>query len=162
MSESRKGKGNVNYGKPMSEAQKQQISKTKKGNCGGPKHPNWQGGISYFPYCIKFDNSRREATRIFFNRICIVCGKLESENMKGKKPVKLSVHHVDHDKEQGCNGKPFNLFTLCHVCHGREQMDREGYKKYINHTFSEGIKWGIWSLKEFEETVMYPDKEVKP
>jgi len=69
--------------------------------------------------------------------------------------ISLSVHHVDHDKEQGCSGRPFNLVPLCNSCHAKENSREEEYKKYINKTLEEGFKWGIWSRDQYEKEVMY-------
>jgi hypothetical protein len=124
----------------------------------GEKSSIWKGGISFYPYCPKFNERRKKAVRDFFNNICLACGKLYSENVVGKKGViNLPVHHADHDKDQGCNGKPFNLVPLCNECHGKELWDEEEYNKYINKTLREGFKWGMWNEEEYIEKVMYPD-----
>lgn len=121
----------------------------------GEKHPNWKGGVSFNPYCPKFDKSRKKATRKFFNYSCIACGKHESENITKRGQYALPVHHIDHDKNQGCNDIPFNLVPLCHDCHGDELHNVEEYKKYINKTLEEGFKWGIWSREQYKKDVMY-------
>ena len=118
----------------------------------GENNPCWKGGLSFFPYCEKFNDLRREAVREFFGRRCLICGSDEIEFAK-----RLSVHHIDHDKEQGCNGKPFNLVPLCIKCHAKEICREEEYKLYINKTLSEGFKWGIWNEEEYIKKVMYPD-----
>jgi len=123
----------------------------------GEGNPRWNGGTSFLPYCPKFNERRRKATRDFFNNLCICCGKHVSENIVGGKVVALSVHHSDHDKEQGCNGKPFNLVPLCHDCHTDEMWNQEEYHKYINKTLEEGFKWGIWNEEEYISKVMYPE-----
>ena len=88
----------------------------------------------------------------------MTCGKLASENIAGKRGViNLSVHHADHDKEQGCNGKPFNLAPLCYDCRVDELYNQEKYMKYINKTLEEGFKWGIWNEEEYMKQVMYPE-----
>jgi hypothetical protein len=125
----------------------------------GESAPNWKGGISFAPYCYKFNKTRKKATREYFGFRCIVCGKEESENIRrGKtsaKQVSLSVHHIDHDKDQGCSGKPFNLVPLCINCHAGEGHNEEEYRKYINKTLEDGFKWGIWNREEYIEKVMY-------
>ncbi len=125
----------------------------------GENNPNWNGGTSFGKYCPKFDRRRREATRDFFRRKCLACGKEELENIiynkRGARQVSLSVHHVDHDKEQGCNGKPFNLVPFCTNCHSKELHNEEEYKQYINKTLEEGFKWGIWNKEEYIKKVMY-------
>jgi len=112
----------------------------------------WKGGISFDPYCPKFNNRRKEAVRNFFGRKCIACGSDEVEFK-----ARLPVHHIDHDKEQGCDGKPFNLVPLCIKCHGKELAHEEEFKIYINKTLREGFKWGIWNEEEYMNQVMYPE-----
>lgn len=124
----------------------------------GENNPLWKGGISFEPYCPKFNARRKKAVRDFFNNTCLACGKLASENIVGKKgAINLPVHHADHDKEQGCNGKPFNLVPLCNDCHVDELYNQEEYQKYINKTLEEGFKWGIWNRDEYMEKVMYSE-----
>jgi len=67
----------------------------------------------------------------------------------------LNVHHIEHDKEEGCNGKPFNLVPMCDYHHRREVHHEEDYKAYINKTLREGFKWGIWNEQEYIDKVMY-------
>jgi hypothetical protein len=128
----------------------------------GENNKGWKGGLSYLPYCFRFNERRRRMVRVFFGYFCICCGKHATENIifwkNGYKPVEHSVHHIDHDKEQGCNGKPFNLVPLCHECHGKELHKEEEYKKHINKTLEEGFKWGIWSRGQYEIEVMYPEE----
>ena len=88
----------------------------------GDKASNWQGGISFDPYCEKFNERKKEEVREQYNRKCYICGKDEKENItKINKMRKLSVHHIDNDKEQGCNNKPWKLLPLCMHCHNRRK-----------------------------------------
>lgn len=121
-------------------------------------HPGWKGGISYLPYCYKFNYKRKCATRTFFGNNCICCGKTHHENITLAGNYKaLSVHHINHNKDEGCNGLPFNLVPLCSTCHGKELYKEQDYKNYINKTLQEGFKWGIWSEQEYMEKVMYSE-----
>ena len=64
-------------------------------------------------YCYKFNEDCKEHNRNKYNRECFFCGKTEKEN-----GVKLSVHHIDYNKNQGCDGKPdWKLIPLCKICH---------------------------------------------
>jgi len=126
--------------------------KCKDISCIGEGSPAWRGGTTYLPYCPKFNKRRREAVRKFFNYKCLMCGVDQRDLMR-----KLSVHHIDHDKEEGCDGKPFNLIPLCVNCHARERSREKEYKQYTNKTLEEGFKWGIWSEEEYMKQVMYPD-----
>lgn len=106
----------------------------------------------YGKYCSKFNNKRKKAVRDFFGNTCICSGELESDL-----PYNLSIHHIDHDKEQGCNGKPFNLVPMNRRHHGFEGHHKEEYAMYINKTLREGFKWGIWNEQEYIEKVMYDE-----
>jgi len=149
--------GNTHRGKPKSEDQIKKISANRIGKCCKEQNPNWNGGISYIPYCFLFNERRRIAVRIFFGNKCICCSKEVSKNITLNGSQKeLSVHHVDHDKEQGCNGKPFNLVPLCINCHSKELHHQQEYKININKILEEGFETGIWSKEQYECKVMYP------
>ena len=174
-SESQKGEKSHRYGKhntkehnnkiseslknkPKPEIVCKKISQSRLGKCRGEKNPNWNGGSSQNGYCYKNNVRRHRAVSRFYGYRCICCGKHESENITAKgKQKRLSIHHVDHNREQGCNGIPFNLVPLCLKCHALELHNQEAYKKYINHTIEEGYKWGIWSREQYEIEVMYPE-----
>jgi len=95
--------------------------------CKGEKSCRWKGGISYLPYCPKFNRKLKEEVRNKYKRKCFLCGKTEAEN-DGKN---MCVHHIDYDKEQGCNGKTFELVPLCKSCHSKTNGERDGYKNEI-------------------------------
>jgi hypothetical protein len=84
----------------------------------GENSPHWRGGISYEPYCSKFNRALKEKIRNRDNRICFLCGKSEIENRE-----RLSIHHVDNNKMQGCN-KKWYLISLCRSCHGKVHNDK--------------------------------------
>lgn len=84
-------------------------SKYHTGNLSG----NWQGGKSFEPYCHLFNEEKKEEIRNRDNRVCQLCGK--SEILNGQR---MSVHHVDGDKMQGC-GKGWYLITLCRSCNSK-------------------------------------------
>lgn len=86
---------------------------------------NWKGGVSFLPYCEKFDKRKREDIRKKYDYKCYSCGKRQTENLtKFKKVRKLSVHHIDFDKQQGCDGKGWKLIPLCLECHGKIHWDK--------------------------------------
>jgi len=96
----------------------------KSKNFIGKTHPNWQGGISFEPYCEKFNEKKREEIRNQYGRKCVICGRDEKDNItKTGKQWKLSVHHIDSDKEQGCDGKQWKLAPLCMYCHNSKRME---------------------------------------
>jgi len=135
--------GDFRRGKPLSKETREKLSVCHRGE----KSHTWKGGISFLPYCPKFDRHRKRAVRDFFG-VCICCGEKDYK-------WALSVHHIDHNKDQGCNGIPFNLVPLCASCHGKEMYREEEYKSYINKTLLNGFKWGIWNEEEYRKKVMY-------
>ena len=133
------GKNNPNYGKHISDYQKQRLSETHRGkilsieirqkianSLKGEKNPSWKGGISFEPYCIKFDDEFKERVRDFFNRCCYVCGKNEIEN-KGK----LCVHHVTYDKEMCCDDSKPLFAPLCRSCHAKTNFNRDYWQEFF-------------------------------
>ena len=86
----------------------------------GDKNPSWNGGTSFGLYCSKFNKRKKEEIREQYNRKCYICGKDEKDNItKTNKQLKLCIHHIDGDKEQGCNGKQWKLIPLCINCHAK-------------------------------------------
>ena len=65
-------------------------------------------------YCDKFNNECREHNRNKYDRRCFICNMLEDVNAK-----RLSVHHVDCNKNQGCDNTKWKLIPLCASCHGK-------------------------------------------
>lgn len=93
-------------------------------NLVGEKNPSWRGGTSFYPYCYKFNDKLKEEIRTRYDRRCYICNKHEDENIlsNGKK-IRLSIHHIDRDKEQGCNGKKWLLVPLCISCHAKSHKN---------------------------------------
>lgn len=69
-------------------------------------------------YCNKFNDECREHNRDKYDRECFICGKDESDNSR-----RLSVHHVDMNKDQGCDGEKWKLVPLCQSCHSRAHSE---------------------------------------
>ncbi|HEB13745.1 MAG TPA: hypothetical protein ENI13_02060 [candidate division CPR3 bacterium] len=148
MSKAKKGKPSPNKGKKASLETRKKQSKAKKGkipwNIGLTKKTdervrkygekgsitnkgripwNYQGGISFEPYGIEFNEDLKEVIRNRDRRKCQLCEKTELENEE-----KLSVHHIDYDKK---NNDPDNLISLCRSCHSKTQINRENWKQYF-------------------------------
>ena len=142
-----KGEKNPFYGKHHSEETKRKLREASKGRCPseetrrkiskaelGEKHHNWQGGISFDPYCPKFNFALKEKIREKYGRKCFLCGKSEGETGE-----KLCVHHVDGDKTQGCNGKQWLLIPLCRSCHTKiHHQDKRVNDKLLFKLSTEG------------------------
>lgn len=98
----------------------------------GEMASGWIDGRSYDPYCEKFDDAKKEEIRNSYNRKCFNCGKEEKINLTTNGHMwKLSVHHVDGDKQQGCNGKRWFLIPLCLKCHARTTNNNIYWQEHI-------------------------------
>lgn len=80
----------------------------------GKNNSSWRGGISFEPYCIKFNSHLKEQYRNLYGRVCGYCGKSEFENGE-----RLSVHHIDGNRNQGCDRHDWFLVPLCRSCNSK-------------------------------------------
>lgn len=84
----------------------------------GIAYDEWEGFAIGQEYCPKFNEECRESNRDKYDRRCFLCDKPESENITSTGMFKkLNVHHVDMNKDQGCNGHEWKLVPLCMKCH---------------------------------------------
>jgi 5-methylcytosine-specific restriction endonuclease McrA len=91
----------------------------------GENHPNWQGGKSFEPYGIEFNEDLKEVIRNRDRRKCFICEKTELEIGE-----KLSIHHIDYEKQ---NNNPNNLITLCRGCHAKTNFSRNKWTSYFKN-----------------------------
>jgi hypothetical protein len=83
----------------------------------GSGHPNWQGGISYEPYCpIWSDKEYKQDIKLRDNNKCL------NPYCSFKNPNDLVIHHIDYNKKH-CH--PNNLITICRICNNAANKDRE-------------------------------------
>ncbi len=121
----------ANTGNTHSNETKVKISKSRKGKgdqrgtknpmygVTGDKHPGWLGGISFEPYCHKFNNQLKEYIRDRDNRTCQGCGVKENG-------TKLSIHHIHYDKK---NCYP-DLIAVCSSCNSKANSNRKWHEIY--------------------------------
>jgi len=89
----------------------------------GENNPQWQGGISNYQYSNEWTRSLREKVRIRDFNYCQFCGIIQ-ECLS----YKLSVHHIDYDKE---NCSDNNLISLCRICHTKTNTNRGYWMDYF-------------------------------
>jgi hypothetical protein len=135
------GEKNHNYGKPMPEEVKAKIAAAHFGMKTpedtrikmheaqkGEKAHAWKGGISYEPYCPKFNKEFKERVRAFFGYKCQICGHVwkEGEHI-------MAVHHVNYHKNSCCdqNVKPLFVPLCFQPCHTKTNHDREMWQEYF-------------------------------
>jgi hypothetical protein len=112
---------------------REKISKALKGrpipwHLNGDKHPNWQGGKSFEPYCPKFTKEFKERVRAFWDFKCGLCGRTQKENKRA-----LSVHHVNYRKDACCDEEIIRQFIpLCTSCHGQSNYNRKKQEEELS------------------------------
>lgn len=103
----------------------------------GIERAEWDGFIKDKPYCPKFNELCRESNREKYGRECFICGKDEEDNITSLDiHQKLSVHHIDMNKNQGCNDTDWSLVPVCLNCHGKIHNDL--WKNRIKYLINKG------------------------
>lgn len=120
-----KGYGLWMTGKKLSEEHKAKI---KEHVPRGKKCHLWKGGISYELYSPEWTKGFKNQIRKRDNQICMNCG-IHREKLK----YALSVHHINYDKQCTLNQ---NCISLCRVCHGLTQFNREYWQKLFQEKLS--------------------------
>ena len=148
-----KGERNHNHGKHHSEDTRKKLSDARKGKHPseearkkmsdarkGEKNANWRNGTSFEPYCEKFNEPFKEYIREKFGRVCFLCSKTEEENGK-----RLSVHHVNGNKNCGCDGdETCQFIPLCAKCHSKVHSKKVDWEKRIKDKMRNSLKgWVI-------------------
>jgi 5-methylcytosine-specific restriction endonuclease McrA len=138
--ESRKKMSAWQVGRTIPEKTRKKMSEARTG-C---KNPLWKGGISFGPYCPKFNNEFKERVRKFFNYTCMLCGKKQEEFNE-----KLHVHHVNFKKEACCDQNITPLFVpLCRSCHSKTGNRNSKYEKYFIAIINEQFNGKCYLPKE--------------
>lgn len=115
----------------------------------GEKNGRWMGGISFDPYCEKFNNNFRERVREFWGRRCAICGRSENNNVTPG--WRLSVHHVHYNKDACCNPDSPALFApVCTACHSLTsgKYSRKHWEEYLHNLIMEKYNGKCFYTKE--------------
>lgn len=107
-----------NKGRSLSIIHRKKISKSMEGKNSGDKNGSWRGGVSFVPYCYKFNFEFKETVRYFFNRLCFLCGVTEEES-----GMRHDVHHVNYNKNCLCDSN-CEFVPLCRSCHNKTNHNR--------------------------------------
>lgn len=111
--------------KPMTQSTKDKLSIVRTGvppsfetrrkhsaTLQGIPYDEWESFAKDQPYCPKFNEACRESNREKYDRRCFLSDVTEADNGQ-----KLSVHHYDMNKAQGCDGHAWKLVPLCRELH---------------------------------------------
>lgn len=88
----------------------------------GERNPRWQGGIAQKNY-NNFYSTLKNEIRQRDNYTCQLCQATENEL-----GYKLSIHHIDYDKEYS---EEDNLVALCKRCNSLVNIDREEWTRFF-------------------------------
>lgn len=116
----RKIRSKCQKGRIKSEMEKQNISNGLKGLMVGNKNPAYIDGNSISggeKYNYNFTKELKTKIRKRDNFVCQICKK------NG-----WCVHHIDYNK---LNNNELNLISLCNICHGKTQFNREYWMEYF-------------------------------
>lgn len=98
------------FGKTRSEEERARMSAGHQ----GISYEEWTGFVSLRLYCEKFNEPLKEHYRNAYGRICVYCGRSELFHYG-----RLSVHHIDGNKDQGCDENDWFLIPLCRSCNAK-------------------------------------------
>ena len=93
----------------------------------GELAPTWKGGVSFEPYCVKFNREFKERVRAFFKYKCMMpgCGHVWQPGER-----RLSVHHVNYNKMVCCNDvKPLFVPVCPNGCHNKTNHNRDHWER---------------------------------
>lgn len=129
-----------NFGNHHSEETKRKMSiaaSHPRPHYKGKGNPNWNGGKSFEPYGLEFNNELKEIIRKRDNYRCQECFRHQDELFRNTKSglskCKLYIHHIDYDKQ---NNKPSNLISLCLKCHIKTNFKREEWIRYFKEAYT--------------------------
>jgi len=88
----------------------------------GELNPCWNGGSSFLPYPVTFNEELKRRIKERDGYICQLC---ECSN-----PIRLHIHHIDYIKENCC---PENLITLCNSCNSKVNKNRQYWTKFFRN-----------------------------
>ena len=151
MSAAQRGENNPMYGKHHS----QEACKKMSAERGGENNPRWLGGISFEPYCPKFNDDLKRRIRAFFENQCVMCG---NPNPNGNA---LSCHHCTYDKMVCCNDNPVQFVALCHRHHTATNNGNRARWEAMLHRCIDEI-WGgrsYYTKEEYAEICQQPPEE---
>jgi len=125
--------------KKRSEETKQKISEGHKGMfCGKPTT-----GKS-IEYCYKYNPECKQSCHEKWFYTCVLCGHIRKDGFG-----QHATHHIDYNKQSGCDESQLRIIELCGSCHGKTNGSEGNKKKYQN------ILYHIYILREWIDEIGY-------
>jgi hypothetical protein len=117
----------------------------------GDKSPGWMGGISFEPYCVKFNDEFKKRVRAYFNYTCVECHTPQNKE-------KLHVHHVNFNKMSCCDTTIPLFVPLCRSCHTKTNRKRDYWEKHFTEMIEKFYQGKCYFSKD--EMAKYLDTEM--
>ena len=111
------GKTTITIGDYLRDGRKQSCGCLQLESRTGPNSHLWKNGKSREHYPLGWTGTLKEQIRLKDAYTCQACGIRQTK-------IKLSVHHLDENKN---NIHPRNLMSLCRKCHTTIHHDKTGY-----------------------------------
>lgn len=99
-------------------------------NRAGENSHTWLGGISFGKYCPKFNDRFKQEVRDKYNNCDFMSGLSNIVCNGGRK---LDVHHVDYNKQQGCDDNEWRLIPLSRVNHTKTSYNRPFWNRLFTY-----------------------------
>lgn len=101
----------------------------------GINREDFNGFISYDPYCEKFNKVKKKEVRNKYNNCDYLTGIHRDicNRDKSGKVRELDVHHVDFNKMQGCKGHEWLLIPVSRRHNGMFNRDRPFWERLIKY-----------------------------
>jgi len=121
--------GDASKGIPKTYEQRKKSSATKQ----GISLDKWERFTGFDPYTPEFNKEFKNLVKLRDNFCCLNCGISEQKHiiLKGKK---LTVHHIDYNKENTCL---INCCTLCNSCNIKVNAHRIEWKNLFQSKLTE-------------------------
>jgi hypothetical protein len=141
-------------GRKLTPKWKENLSNSRKGRFAGEDSPTWKGGISFEPYCPKFNRDFKNRVRSFFGNKCVECGKTKKENGK-----ELAVHHVNYNKMMCCNNITPLFVVLCLSHNSKANKEREWWEQHFTEIIK--VQYGGKCYFTIEEMLAFEKGDIK-
>lgn len=115
----------------------------------GDRSNAWMGGISFEPYCSKFNNEFKNIIKLRDNFCCLNCGISEQKHMI-MQCRKLTIHHIDYNKKNTCLQ---NCCTLCVSCNSKANKNRSQWKEYYQEKLTNFYRYDYTNLNLIIKTM---------
>jgi len=80
--------------------------------------------------------------------VCQLCGKTKEQNKE-----KLSIHHIDYNKD---NCDPKNLISLCGSCHVKTNFTRDYWEELLQYCSEKVTKIMIDRIRKLKNISHFP------